>query len=54
MSKMTELASGAITAVDTGTIELVAADETPDSSLGRKNSFCQSDPKCAMTGPTQR
>jgi len=29
MSKMTELASGAITAVDTVTIELVEADETP-------------------------
>ena len=29
MSKMTELASGAITAVDTVTIELGEADETP-------------------------
>jgi hypothetical protein len=29
MSKMTELASGAITAVDTVTIELCEADETP-------------------------
>ncbi|HEY6687188.1 MAG TPA: hypothetical protein VI094_13365 [Propionibacteriaceae bacterium] len=29
MSKMTELASGAITAVDTVTIELDGADETP-------------------------
>jgi hypothetical protein len=31
MSKMTELASGAITAVDTVTIELGGADETPAS-----------------------
>jgi hypothetical protein len=33
MSKMTELASGAITAVDTCTIELVEADETRRSRL---------------------
>jgi hypothetical protein len=35
MSKITELASGQITAVDTLTIELVEADETPAAVIIR-------------------
>jgi hypothetical protein len=39
MSKMTELASGAITAVDTVTIELGEADETPGDR--HRHTACQ-------------